>query len=81
MIHTPWLTHTHTQLLVLMAIKAGALPLLMVGCAMAVRLDGQHVASLTLLTLCPAAAATFALALQYGRWVTAERRSNRHGNQ
>eukprot|EP00198_Chlamydomonas_reinhardtii_P002454 XP_001691790.1 predicted protein [Chlamydomonas reinhardtii] len=44
------------KMLVLLLIKVGLLPLLMVGCALAVGLGPQYTASLTLLTLCPAAA-------------------------
>ncbi|KXZ45527.1 hypothetical protein GPECTOR_53g113 [Gonium pectorale] len=68
------------KMLVLLTIKLGLLPLFMTGCALLVRLDSQHVASLTLLTLCPAAATSFVLAVQYGRGVELVSLTNILGN-
>ena len=55
------------QLLVLLLLKYTLLPLLMVGCAKAVGLDGPHGAAMTLVTLSPPAAANFAIGMQVGR--------------
>ncbi|EFJ50157.1 hypothetical protein VOLCADRAFT_88990 [Volvox carteri f. nagariensis] len=68
------------KVLVLLLIKVGALPLLMAGCALLVKLDEQHVAAMTVLTLSPAAAASFVLAVQYGRGVELVSLTNILGN-
>ncbi|GIL84766.1 hypothetical protein Vretifemale_13214, partial [Volvox reticuliferus] len=68
------------KMVVLLLIKVGALPLLMAGCAVLVQLDGQHVAAMTVLTLSPAAAASFVLAVQYGRGVELVSLTNIVGN-
>ncbi|KAG2499308.1 hypothetical protein HYH03_002886 [Edaphochlamys debaryana] len=65
-----------TKLVVMMLLKITVLPFLMVGCALAVGLTGQAVAALTVLTLSPAAAMSFVLAVQYGRGVEMVTMSN-----
>ncbi|KAG2422360.1 hypothetical protein HXX76_016085 [Chlamydomonas incerta] len=67
-------------MVVLLAVKVGLLPLLMVGCGLAVGLGPQYVTALTLLTLCPAAATSFVLAMQYGRGVELVSLTNILGN-
>ncbi|GLC36619.1 hypothetical protein PLESTB_000252500 [Pleodorina starrii] len=69
-----------TKMVVLLLIKVGVLPLLMAGCALLLRLDGMHVAAMTVLTLSPAAAASFVLAVQYGRGVELVSLTNIIGN-
>ncbi|GLI66685.1 hypothetical protein VaNZ11_010619, partial [Volvox africanus] len=68
------------KIAVLLLIKVGVLPLMMAGCAVLVQLDGQHVAAMTVLTLSPAAAASFVLAVQYGRGVELVSLTNIVGN-
>lgn len=64
----PHTHHSHLQVLVILGLKMLVLPLLMAGCARVVGLDGPHGAALTLLSLSPAAATAFVLAVQVSAW-------------